>query len=285
MSKTIDSLPNAIDQPDRVYYETGVLLNAEDFRAEQDYHRARLARALAFVVGSGTVAGLKTAHEPRVEPAGDDPQGVVQEEQLKVAPGLAIDPLGRMIEVPRHVCIRIDRWYRAQNSQDLRQGWNGPDVAWTGAIAGVAVDLRLEFVPCERGKTPSFAKGPFDSLDAVAPSRIRDGYECRLLINKEKPPKPPPNPWPDFSAEPDAAQKIKLYRNAIFQAWENAGKSSTNTVFISRIVISATEAAGDQRPQRTADNKVDVNNRMRPFVITTNAMARLLEIDLTLGGA
>lgn len=283
MSKTVDSLPTAMEDPDRVYFETGVLLNAEDFRTEQDYHRARLARALAFVVGSGTVAGLKVIHEPRVEPAADDENGMIREEQLKIAPGLAIDPLGRMIEVPRHICIRIDRWYQAQSNQDLRVGWNETDAAWNGSTAGVTVDLRLEFVPCERGKTPSFAKGPIDSLDAVAPSRIRDGYEYNLTINKEHPPKPPPNPWPDFSAAADAEQKIKKYRDAIFEAWEKSNASGPTSVFIARIVIAATEATGEQRPQRTDDNKVDINNRMRPFVFSTNGLARLLEIDLTLG--
>jgi hypothetical protein len=40
---------------------------------------------------------------------------------------------------------------------------------------GVIADVFLNFVVCERGKTPAFASGPFDALDAIAPSRLRDG--------------------------------------------------------------------------------------------------------------
>ena len=64
----IAGTPDPVTQaqrPDRAYYETGVLLGPEDFLDEQTYHRARLARALAYLTGAGTLAGLKvdTEHE------------------------------------------------------------------------------------------------------------------------------------------------------------------------------------------------------------------------------
>ena len=43
------SLPDAA----RPNYATGMLLGADDFAAEQIYHRNRLARALAFASGAG----------------------------------------------------------------------------------------------------------------------------------------------------------------------------------------------------------------------------------------
>ena len=284
MSQSADSLPKTMNTPDRVYYETGVLLNADDFRTEQDYHRARLARALAFVAGSGTVAGLKVTHEPSGDPGAEEANGTENEAQLKIAPGLAIDPIGRLIEVPCPHCIRIDRWYNEQNADDLRQGWNGPAVAWGGSIAGVTVDMHLKFVPCEHGKTPSFTTGPFDSLDAVAPARVRDGFAAELIINTEKPPAPPPNPWHDFSTIQDAAERNKLLRDAIFAAWPEAGKAFPSSVFIARIVIAATEPVGDTRPQRTEDRTVAINNRMRPFVYSIQALARFIGIDSSTGG-
>ncbi len=170
-----DSLAS-VEGPDRVHYATGVLLDAEDFRAEQDYHRGRLARALAYVAGSGTLAGLKVIHEPAVEPdpESDDPvESSGREERLLVEPGLAIDRLGRMIEVPRPLCIRLNRWYETEPAQSLNDGWHGDP------INGVMVDLFIRFVPCERGKTPAFASGAFDSLDAVTASRIRARQRSR----------------------------------------------------------------------------------------------------------
>src|SRR5580704_5873316 len=47
--------------PNRVYYSLGRMLGVEDFQADQDYHRGRLARALLQLCGTGTVAGLNVA--------------------------------------------------------------------------------------------------------------------------------------------------------------------------------------------------------------------------------
>ena len=52
--------------PERVNYATGVLLDATDFRDEQTYHRSRLARAFRYLVGFGTVAGLRVVRLPRM---------------------------------------------------------------------------------------------------------------------------------------------------------------------------------------------------------------------------
>src|SRR3954470_17572641 len=81
---------------ERVNYATGVLLQAEDFRDEQTYHRARLATALSYLIGHGTLAGL-AARAPEV---GDN------DLELRVEAGLALDRYGRMIEVTEPWCTR-----------------------------------------------------------------------------------------------------------------------------------------------------------------------------------
>ena len=47
MSTRTDPLMDAELRPDRLHFATGVMLDREDFQAEQLYHRGRLARALA----------------------------------------------------------------------------------------------------------------------------------------------------------------------------------------------------------------------------------------------
>src|SRR5262245_37226124 len=89
---------------DRVFYATGILLAADDFDAEQTYHRGRLARALAYLHGSGTVAGLRVGVLPALAPGADPAFLQGREEELRVQPGLAIDRLGRLIEIPRAAC-------------------------------------------------------------------------------------------------------------------------------------------------------------------------------------
>ena len=82
---------------ERPAYATGMLLDAQDFTDEQTYHRGRLARAMAFLAGGGTLAGLRVEHV-----LGSD----TQVEEIRVNPGLAVDRLGRLVEVPRRACLR-----------------------------------------------------------------------------------------------------------------------------------------------------------------------------------
>jgi hypothetical protein len=294
----IDPLKARPQSPDRVFYATGVLLDADDFNAEQNYHRAQLARTLAHLHGSGTAAGLKVSW---IEASADPEAGDAREEEIQVEPGIAVDRLGRLIEVPRPACIRLRKWFDAQSSDDLAQAlYTGAEAAavsreddagavvGTDTIDGVVADLFIRFVVCERGKTPAFASGPFDALDAVQPSRLRDGYELKLLLRKERPLRLPERLWPADGA---------LLPRAIFDAWhrttdrteiqgqtnaselkpldEHAAGQDTSFVFLARVVLPAEPVEGNQRPRRTAD-EVRIDNHIRPFVYTAGALARVM---------
>src|SRR2546427_3788900 len=65
--------------PDRVFYAFGRMLSVQDFDDEQTYHRGRLARAMAYLEGSGTVAGLKVLYQGPVGP----------DEEIEVTAGMA----------------------------------------------------------------------------------------------------------------------------------------------------------------------------------------------------
>jgi hypothetical protein len=298
MTKRDDSLI-MVEGPDRVNYATGVLLNADDFVAEQNYHRGRLARALAYVSGSGTAAGLEVRHDVEV-PASPGIEG--NSERIMIDAGLAIDRLGRLIEVPQHLCLRIDLWYQQQNDDALRRSWfdadtdadadADADAVAVGSFSAVVVDVFIRFIACERGKTPAFSSGPFDTIDAVTAARLRDGYQTELVLREEAIPPIPQSPWPDFSTI-DAADRPEELRRAIFDAWqestshstldglaplaEHAAGQDTSSVFLARLLIPADAAVGDGRPQRR-DEAIVVDNDIRPFVVSNNALARLLEI-------
>ena len=188
MSIQIPSADPLFAQPraDRPAYATGMLLDAQDFSDEQTYHRGRLARALAFLAGGGTLAGLAVTHGP---PATGLP------EEIRVAPGLAVDRLGRLVEIPRPACLRLARWWTATAQPDggdaltaARHDNLGRFVSARFAASGavlparaVVADVFIRFAACEVGLTPSFAAGPFDALNAVATSRLRDAWELLLL--------------------------------------------------------------------------------------------------------
>jgi hypothetical protein len=287
MSLELDPLAKAQaegESQDRLWYATGVLLDAEDFLDEQTYHRGRLARALAYLYGSGTVAGLRVVWEPAVGPGADVSLPDGRPERIKVEPGLAIDRLGRLVELPRTACLRLNRWYEAQLDDDLAQGFHG------APFNGVVVDVFLTFVACERGKTPAFAAGPYDALDPVVPSRIRDGYAVALVIRKEADPPVPVNQWPDLSGVADPSERADRMRQAVFGAWregtqwreldgkltpmlEHAAGQDATAVLLARLVVPATQASPAARPQRTEETPVLVDNNIRPIVFNPGRWA------------
>lgn len=197
MTTTNDPLEApAITGPSRLRYAQGTLLDTEDFNDEQRYHRGRLARGLEYLFGPGTVAGLDILWRPH---ASDDSLS-----EVVVTPGLAIDPLGRLLDVPKARCIRLQRWFESQRSQDLRDGW----IDEFGQAVLIA-DIFVRYRAIERGKTQRFAEGNGDALNAVGPARLEDGFELALVVREEAGarraalPTPPPNlviPEPDADA-------------------------------------------------------------------------------------
>ena len=284
----------AVENAERMHYATGMLLDAGDFQAEQDYHRGRLARALAYVVGRGTVAGLKVVHEPAVEPSsGNGEPSLGREERLLVEPGLAIDRIGRMIEVPRPICIRLNRWYETQPEQMLHDGWHQYSETELDKN-GVVVDLFIRFVPCERGKRPAFASGPFDSLGGITASRIRDGFEASLVIRTEADPLPmPEDDWGDFEDLPEDERRAAR-REAILNAWregtqemdvhnldllaEHVAGQDPTSLLLARILVVASRPEPGNSPERMSDRKVEIDQMIRPFAFSTNALARWLKL-------
>lgn len=285
MATKEDSLPR-LAAPDRVHYATGVMLGAEDFQAEQDYHRGRLARALAYAMGYGTLAGLKVTHEAAQAESEGQP---AREERLLVAPGLAIDRLGRQIEVAQPRCLKLADWYAAAPADTLAQSWHAADALWSGAPSGVALDVFVRFVVCARGKTPAFASDAFDSFDSITAARLRDAAEVDLVPRSEGAPPVPEAQWPDFGGD------VTTLREALFDAWhegtqqtaqgldplaEHVAGQDTTDLFLARLLLPAEAPSGGQRPARRSGEAVLVRNDLRPFVVTTGALARWLNIPL-----
>jgi len=162
--------------PERVNYATGVLLGAEDFAAEQLYQRGRLGRAFAALYGHGTVAGL------RVSCPANDNAGL----EVQIAAGLALDRLGRLIEVRRTQCIHIERWLAQRRSLKATAKERNDVIDAvredTPGAKRLVFDVFARFVICPHGKTPAFAAGPFNATDYVVASRLADAFELSLQL-------------------------------------------------------------------------------------------------------
>jgi hypothetical protein len=282
MSTTDD----ALDQPleaERLFYATGILLDKDAFQAEQDYHRGRLAHLLALGAGAGTLSGLKVSYQA---------QAANQIEEVKVSAGFALDRIGRLVEVRADACIRLDTWFGGLLPNQVAvysaaQVTTALALTTPATVTCVVADVFLRFAVCERGKTPAFATGPYDSIDAVAPSRLRDAYELKLVPRAEAvPPQLPQSRW-DLTGITDPAQRIKKIQELIVAgtsldpAVDNVFLPASfaefkNGVFLARVAIPATAVAG-ARPDRI-NSAVLLGEPRRPFVYSTGALAALLGV-------
>lgn len=292
MSTRDDPLAGPVT-PDRVFYATGAMLGAEDFTAEQVYHRFQLSRALAYLHGHGTVAGLRVTHEPAT---------ATRPERINVLPGLAVDRLGRLVEVPRRWCIRLDDWFDAQTADGLEAGFKqGVTVAVPDDSAdppadapltldGVVADVFLRFTTCPRGLTPAFPTGPFDALDAVAPSRIRDGFAVDLVLRDDPNPQVPAPPPTDVAALGEFTPRLRAARKTQLDGWreatdrrpggllaperEHQARQDPAALFLARVIIPSDPGP----PVTRLGAPVVVDNYSRRFVSGAPVLARFIGI-------
>lgn len=290
MERSTDPLTHPVP-PDRLHYETGMLLDVEDFQDEQTYHRSRLARLAAYLHGHGTVAGLEVQWLPALEERTSPPRPA-REEQLVVTAGLALDRLGRLIEVRRPLCLRLGVWFEQQAEDPVGRDRlsKAHHFAAAGLPEGIWVDVFVTYVPCRHGTRPVFATGNLDKLDGVAPSRIRDGSRASLVLREESVPPRPRRLFPDLSGLTDPEEqrrRIVNYklREAWFEEtqWENGGDRLSplpehtpdqdgTELFLARVVLPATPGPPVARDM-TRD--VEVFNDLRLFSFSTAELAWL----------
>jgi len=155
--------PPAADAHKRVNYTYGLVLGVGEFRTEQNYSLAKHRRHARSLHGYGTVAGLALS----VRDTANGPE-------LRVSPGLAIDPHGREICVPEAQCALLDGWLLQRRQQgDL----SPPDSSPPGHVTAY---VTLCYRECETDKVP-IPVGPCQSLDkSSVASRIQDAFELCL---------------------------------------------------------------------------------------------------------
>lgn len=303
-----DDAMTTTEAPDRLFYAQGVFLDAADMEAEQQYHRGRLARALTYLSGHGTAAGLEVEYVDAT---------TEEEDQLKVHAGIAVDRVGRLIEVPQTWCIRFDRWFTRPvptNPEDLDDDTAAHHAALRAAgatgdppvvVNQIAVDLYIRFVACDRGLTPAFAKGPGDATDAVVPARVRDAFELSLHIRTEGDVATddtaalPVDPWSTVPAPAGGEDDVDPFKTRVLQAWRHGTEDfsdgqpiapawmpttvdDTTSIFLARVLVPVTVAGPGELPERVRIAPDDlpepalVNNSARPFVFSNAALAEML---------
>jgi hypothetical protein len=153
----------------RLRYHYGQLLGAEDFAAEQRAGVLRHRLHLGLLHGSGCVWGLEvTSTEEGSPPA----------TRLEVAPGLAVDPLGREIYVDRQQCLDIT----ALHARDF---WNELEEHEVEDEAGASIKVKrlyvvLYYEACMSQPVPAIAEPCSGAEEASAFSRLNDRFSIHL---------------------------------------------------------------------------------------------------------
>lgn len=163
--------------PERLFLHDGALLTQEHFRAEQLYHRGQVSRLALHLHGAGTVAGLDVRYDPQ---SGADVE-------VKVAAGLALDRLGRLIELPYESCLNVATWLRQQDKEAATQAHvlTGLRAAGGGLPEHLVADIYLGFHACARQPEPAFATGNAETIDGVQASRILDSGLLSFVIRPD----------------------------------------------------------------------------------------------------
>lgn len=266
---------------DRVNYANGILLDENDFRAEQAYHRGRLGRMLSYLHGFGTVAGLKVATLET------DP------DVITVNPGLAVDRLGRMIELPVSYCIRAKNWFQSQMADKLAESYANSQI--NGGPQAVVADLFIGFNTCERGKTPCFGVGNVDATDAFTSERLRDGAALDLIIRTETEEFKPMQkaPYEMLPAGPlvfeDALSQLR--RSKIEEAWResdfwnssngkiNAGNEYSTDQNGAEVMLARVRLPAAGSPlQYDSNGIIEIQNDIRVLSLSTDELFWLINV-------
>ena len=114
------------------------------------------------------------------------PASAAEGPQVQVAPGLALDRLGRLIELPSLSCLRLRLWFDQMVATPLgnARAEAARRNAGNGLPEHVAADVYIAFLASRRVPEPAFATGNADQIDGIAASRILDAARLSMLVRR-----------------------------------------------------------------------------------------------------
>jgi hypothetical protein len=212
--------------------------------------------------------------------------------EIQVTSGLAIDRVGRLIEVPTTVCIRLQPWLDAQAAADLNDSIVG---------GNLYIDVFATFAACTQGVTPCYAtQDDYSATDAFSANRLLDSFAMQLVLRTDASNYAsasdipvPQDPWLPLGAVPTsisgaltAIQQNILSGNSGPGAYlpftaggtvprEIPSGVDTSSVLLARISIPATPGADGAAPAVTLSG-IAINNSVRLFVYPPSLVARSL---------
>ncbi|MBA3440954.1 MAG: hypothetical protein H0T92_13900, partial [Pyrinomonadaceae bacterium] len=117
-------------------YHFGMLLGVDDFETEQAYHRAKMRLHNSWLHREGVIWGF----DVRLEQASGE---------VRVLPGLAVDPAGRELHLETDACVNVGQWFEAHRRD--------PDFTVTEIENGFQFDAHvvIRFKACLTRQVPA----------------------------------------------------------------------------------------------------------------------------------
>jgi hypothetical protein len=267
------------DMLERVSFQPGILLGSEALSAEQTYHLRRLTRHQRWLIGPGTVFGL------RVDVMNPAPADDSADVRLTVAPGYGIDGLGREVLLNEAYAISLRDWLAA----------NGSRVASNliGNTLFLRITARARATP--QGLQPVVSELFDAGLDPVVTSRVGDSFLLEVTGDAKQlgdAPARPLDTWAPLSASPAAAEvpgtltareeatlssiaDAGLHNAMALQAWllhqplppfDDSPGADAGYLEASRLLLASVHVSLASLTEAPTIAGTAVNNLVRPFV-------------------
>jgi hypothetical protein len=165
-------------------YHFGMLLGVDDFETEQAYHRAKMRLHNAWLHREGVVWGFDVRLDQN---AGE----------IRVTPGLALDPAGHELHLEADACVNVGQWFDKH-----REDPDFPDVDPDNPTFDAHVVIRFKacltrqvpalMEPCSNGNAGTAYSRVFETVEILlrpnqAPPRVYPYHRLRLLFGLDEP--------------------------------------------------------------------------------------------------
>jgi hypothetical protein len=166
-----------VDQ--RLRFVFGQVLGEQEFRQEQVYFINKNRVHNRGLHGYGTVWGL-----------GLNKDGTGDALEVKVAPGLAVDPWGQEITIGAEQCAKLNAWLLKDaidpDGKPVLDGTGNPQAhgqtlqPFPSDPTRLAVYVTLSYGECLTGEQPVFGEPCRSDSEAIQPTRIKDDFRLNL---------------------------------------------------------------------------------------------------------
>lgn len=164
--QTVTPSMQNLDPLKRVNYTFGLVLGVDEFLQEQTYLMEKDHSQYRLAHGYGTVCGLhvRVAAGTHLE--------------VRVSPGVAINPQGQEIHVQKEMCARLNDWL-SNNKDSLHKFFGTPPLS-------LSLCAVLCYRECPTDMVPVPGEPCRTQRDAMAASHIAESFELKLCLNQDR---------------------------------------------------------------------------------------------------